>query len=293
MSLAKRNSLLWLTLAGLLILILGMSLPGLELLPGRPFSLGQASPETPAESTPFPGSAALIVVFQGFIALALILLPVYIFVSLLTPEGRRRLLADVAVLAILVLLAEFMRHLPRDAAATQAAADTSQGLNRFLNAERTDSFIAAPPPWLTVAVLLIISVAVVVAVGGLIWFFRQRRQSRQSAWSRLAREAEDALDALQSGGDFKLTIVRCYQEMSRVVREARGLARDTAMTPREFEDLLVSEGLPQAPVNTLTRLFEQVRYGSIPAATQEEALALSCLTEIAESCRSLGRQYDS
>ncbi|HTP10892.1 MAG TPA: DUF4129 domain-containing protein, partial [Anaerolineae bacterium] len=91
------------------------------------------------------------------------------------------------------------------------------------------------------------------------------------------------------GGDFKLTIVRCYQEMSRVVREERGLAREAAMTPREFEDYLASQGLPRAALNTLTRLFEQVRYGSLPAAAQEEALALTCLTEIAEGLSLAGR----
>lgn len=288
MSLAKRNSLLGLTIAGLLILVLAMSLPGLHILPGQPFSLGQTQPEAAGGSGTLPGGNALLFVFQGVIALALIFLPVYIIFSLLTREGRERLLADVIVLTFFFLLAAYLRSLPQTAETSQPAADTSAFLKQFQTSEATTSFTAAPPSWLTLVVLLIISVSLVAAVGGLIWFLRRRRTTRTSAWKELALEAQTALEALQQGGDFKLTIVRCYQEMSRVVREERGLAREAAMTPREFEDYLASQGLPRAPVNTLTRLFEQVRYGSISAGTAEEEVALSCLTEIAASCRSLG-----
>jgi hypothetical protein len=293
MSLAKRNSLLWLVMAGLLILVLAMSLSGLALSPGLPFSLGRVQAEVPGGSDTLPGGNALIFVVQGFIALLLILLPIYIIFSLLTPEGRQRLLADVIVLTFFFLLAAYLRSLPHTAEATQPAANSSLGLSQLADSKATVSFSAAPPEWLTLTVLLIISVALVAAVGGLIWFLRRRRTSRQSAWRELAQEVQATLDALQQGGDFKLTIMRCYQEMSRVVREERGLARKTAMTPREFEDYLVSTGLPQAPLNALTRLFEQVRYGSIPAGADEEALALSCLTKIAESCRSLGGHSES
>lgn len=292
MSLAKRNSLFWLTIAGLLILILAMSLSGLELLPGQPFSLGGAQSEAPGGSDAFPGSNALLFVFQGFIALSLLLLPVYIIFSLLTREGRQRLVADVIVLTFFILLAAYLRSLPQTATTTLPVPDFAVSLGQQTDAEPTVSFLMAPPAWLTLAVLLIISLSLVAAVGGLIWFVRRRRKSRQSAWRELAQEAQDAVEALQQGGDFKLTIVRCYQEMSRVVREERGLAREAAMTPHEFEDCLVNQGLPQAPLNTLTRLFEQVRYGSLPAGAAEEALAVSSLTEIAEGCRSLGERRD-
>ena len=289
MSLAKRNSLVGLAVVGLLILILAMSLPGLKLGPGQPFSLGQAQPDAPGGSEGLPGGNALLYVFQGFIALSLILLPIYIIVSLLSRKGRQRLLADVIVLTFFILLAEYLRRLPHTTEATQPPADTSEALKQLQTSAATVSFSAAPPAWLTLAVLLIVSLSLVAAVGGLIWFVRRRRASHRSAWKELAQEAQDALETLQQGGDFKLTIVRCYQEMSRVVREERGLAREAAMTPREFEDYLASQGLPRAALNTLTRLFEQVRYGSLPAAAQEEALALTCLTEIAEGLSLAGR----
>jgi type II secretory pathway pseudopilin PulG len=288
MSLAKRNSLFWLAIAGLLILILAMSLPGLELSPGQSFSLGPTQPDAPGSGEGLGGGEVLLRMFQGVIGLALILLPVYLLYSLLTREGRNRLVADVVALGLIILFGEFLRHLPREAAATRSAADNPQSMIQLPGSEATVAFSAAPPPGLTLAVLLIISVLLVAAAGGLIWFFRRRRTSRQSAWKELAQEAQAALDTLQQGGDFKLTIMRCYQEMSRVVREERGLARETAMTPREFEDYLAGQGLARTPINTLTRLFEQVRYGGLPAESDDEAVALSCLTEIAEGCRSLG-----
>jgi type II secretory pathway pseudopilin PulG len=199
----------------------------------------------------------------------------------------------VIVLTFFILLAEYLRSLPHTTEATQPAADSSGVLEQFQTSAATVSFAAAPPDWLTLIVVLIISLALVAAVGGLIWFFWHHRRSRTSAWQELAQEAQEALEALQQGGDFKLTIVRCYEDMSRVVREERGLAREAAMTPREFEDYLAGQGLPRAPINTLTRLFEQVRYGSLPAAADDEAAALSCLTEIAESCRSLGGRREN
>ena len=62
--------------------------------------------------------------------------------------------------------------------------------------------------------------------------------------------------------------------------------REETMTAREFEDQLVKKGLPQEAIRTLTRLFEQVRYGSAPPNPRDEVLALECLTDIAKACGS-------
>jgi hypothetical protein len=59
------------------------------------------------------------------------------------------------------------------------------------------------------------------------------------------------------------------------------------MTPREFEDRLINRGLPGESIKTLTRLFEQVRYGSLNANPGEEDQAVACLTDIVNYCRAL------
>lgn len=129
-------------------------------------------------------------------------------------------------------------------------------------------------------VSLIVSISLVAVTVGLIRFFQHRR-SRKHALSKLADEAQVAIASLQHGDDFKRTIIHCYQEMVRVIQDEQGIIRDIAMTPHEFEAPLVTRGLPQPPVSALPRLFEQVRYGHFSAEPHEEALALSCLTEIA------------
>ncbi len=101
---------------------------------------------------------------------------------------------------------------------------------------------------------------------------------------QLAEAAQNTIESIQSGDDFEITVVRCYQEMSRVVEKQKGIARERAMTPREFEDRLIDRGLPQGAVQTLTRLFERVRYGSAPTGARELDLAVSCLTDIVNAC---------
>jgi hypothetical protein len=102
----------------------------------------------------------------------------------------------------------------------------------------------------------------------------------------LAGPAEEAIAAIRVGADLKDTVMRCYFEMGRVLREQRGISRDQAMTPREFEQYLAQEGLPRKPVGQLTRLFEMVRYGAKAVGKREELQAIDCLTAIVNACRS-------
>jgi hypothetical protein len=97
---------------------------------------------------------------------------------------------------------------------------------------------------------------------------------------------------LHAGEDFRTTILRCYREMSRVVQQERGMARDAAMTAREFERLLIGKGLPPEAISTLTRLFEQVRYGHLMAGAQDTRLAVSCLTRIVDACQVGGSGHE-
>ncbi len=59
------------------------------------------------------------------------------------------------------------------------------------------------------------------------------------------------------------------------------------MTAQEFEQFLKDAGLPKEPLRQLTRLFEDVRYGTKVPSEKEERQAVRCLTAIAKACRSL------
>ncbi|MCP4419192.1 MAG: DUF4129 domain-containing protein [Chloroflexi bacterium] len=94
-----------------------------------------------------------------------------------------------------------------------------------------------------------------------------------------------ALEELRQGKmPLSDVIRRCYREMMQTVREQRGVYRERNVTPREFEKRLQQIGLPQPPVQRLTRLFEQVRYGNAPTSEREKREAIDSLKRIVDAC---------
>jgi len=141
------------------------------------------------------------------------------------------------------------------------------------------------PDWLSFA----ISLGMVVVISLAIWWVYRRTRRKPSTLDMLSREAQHTLRELESGGDFRDAILRCYADMCRVVNNQHGIRRDQALTPREFEDQLRQSGLPREPVSELTRLFEGVRYGDRHSSPPEESRALACLEAIASASRSVSR----
>jgi hypothetical protein len=73
--------------------------------------------------------------------------------------------------------------------------------------------------------------------------------------------------------------------MNRIAKEHRGLQREDSLTAREFTDYLVRAGLPKEPVQNLTALFEEVRYGHKTYSDEEAQVAVNSLQAIAVACR--------
>ncbi len=228
-------------------------------------------------------------IFRAILALALVFLPLYIIYSLFTPEGRKRLLADIVLIAGILWASEYLRKANQNAAVKQPVALPGAAQSPDLGpAAPTAQFSASPPAWLSLVVILAISILIVAVTFAAIRFIRNRKKSEKNSYDDLAREAEMAIEALRSGGDLNTSILHCYQEMSRIVKKEKGIAREAAMTPREFEERLEGKGLPHESIRTLTRLFEQVRYGAVPTGIREESLALACLTDIVNACKTIG-----
>jgi len=288
MSTTKRNALLFLAGTGILVILLAMSLPTLKLFPGEPFSLGQPPPGVTGSGGSLEGGNILYWIIRGVAALTLIGLIIYVISSLMSGKGRTRLIVAVIMIAILFYVADYLHNHPLTKE-EQPQPQSITGMQQLdeQDGKATTQFLANPPSWLTVAIILTASVITVAVIAAVIVIVRRRRQAPPSALDLLAEAAQNTVTAIQSGGDFKVSVIRCYQQMMQVVKEEKGIARETTMTAREFEDQLVSRGLPQDAIRTLTRLFEQVRYGgSQPTDPHDEALALSCLTDIAKACGS-------
>ena len=147
-------------------------------------------------------------------------------------------------------------------------------------------FVADPPSWMVFATRFGLALLIATLVVGVIWFIWNHRRRRVSPLRQLAEEAQEALQAIEAGADLKDTVMRCYFEMSHILKEQRNIQRQDAMTPREFEKSLEETGLPSFYVQRLTRLFEKVRYGAKAADKEDESQAIVCLRAVVDFCAS-------
>jgi hypothetical protein len=285
----KERALLILALVLVVLAFLAAGMPNLVFHPGKPFSLADASllPENMAQG--LGGGDALLMALWGFMALIILLLPFYILMHLFSREGRQRLLADVCLLGVLLLASSLASKLGRNTGRSLPAApvplaplpDPSSHIPPTV-------FTANPSQWVVTAVA--IGMAVLLFGLGIFvyWYYLKKKHSGElHPIQRLANEAQNALDEIYAGGNLKNIILRCYAQMNAAVQQSYGIRREAALTPREFEQILVEKGLPQAPVQNLTLLFEEARYSSKEAGEREEHKAISSLEAIVSACQSV------
>jgi hypothetical protein len=272
-----------------LVFLLATSVGGLELLPGEAFAL-------PRMITPqFGGGTAdgfdfVLVIFRIVMALALIALPFYIILSILTKEGRQRLLRNLITIGVLYLILTALRNI-RPGDPLQPDNGMTMEMPKMGEAGATTplpEFNPNPSDATVLAITLAVSLLIVGLIAVTIWVIVRRRQEAPTAMQSLADEAQQAIDTIQAGGSLEDAITRCYREMCSVLQRERGIERGNAMTPSEFETVLLGKGMPRQAVHQLTRLFEDIRYGSKPAGAREEQLAIESLTAIAAACRPQG-----
>lgn len=279
---------LFIGLAIIAIMALSSGLTGLELGPGKPFPLPQINTQQPQDYTAPLGEAAFNVIKIIYFVLWLFF-PIILIYLIISPSARKRLLRDLLRILPFVLLfifgSQFIQNL---AARLQLSANliTGGGLVNpgMMYPSPEDQFIPSAPNWAVWIVSLGLSILVVVVIVMVTWMIWRRRK-KQEPYQRLADEAQSALDSLEEGQDLKNVVVRCYYEMSKVISEARGIKRFSDMTPHEFQEKLEAKGLPSEPVQQLTSLFEEVRYGQRATGKNDEQRAVSSLTAIMEYCR--------
>ncbi len=283
----QTRTLMLLGLAAALIVVLAASLGGLEMRPGSPLPLS-GLPSAGAASALAPYGELLLLVFRASLALLLVLLPVYILVSLMSVEGRRRLLGNLIAMGLVMALAIWLSNLPELAPPALPGEQPAQRQDAEAFAAElppVPEFITHIPDWLTPVAIVVISS---LAAGAVFLVARQLRLTRPAAGAplpELGAKVQTALEALAAGADLSDVITRCYLQMSAVLRETRGIQRDEAMTTTEFALALRARGFPAEPVAQLTRLFEQVRYSRHAATDRDRQLAIDNLDSFLAYCR--------
>jgi hypothetical protein len=265
------------------MVLLAASLRQADFSPGYPLPAGEREEETTAGMGMPVFSRYFEYLYMAFLVLSVIFLPLSILYLIVSPEARRNMLRNLVLLSWLALLFLLVRGQRRLFEELELLPGVEEPVAP-LEAAATVEFVAQPPPWAVTALAILLALLLAAAIVGLVWALWLRLRPPESPLEQLAGEAQGALRALQAGADLRDTILRCYAEMSRAVSAERGLRREAAMTPREFERRLAEAGLPGAPVRQLTRLFEAVRYGAWTPGAEEERQAVACLNDILTAC---------
>ncbi len=283
----KAKTLVFAVIVLLAMLFLSIGISKIQLQDGKPVNLGDASIQGGSYGALFDGGFIfyLLYAFYAISALALVILIVYM---LLTPERRRQLLKIILRVLPIVVIAFFLIN-----AVHSCSSNVSQPLQLQPGIRPTPEVSSIPKstftptltPGVIVAASIILALIVAVVAALLIIRFRQASVRQTTPLMRLGDKAQEALDNLRAGGDLKDAVLRCYYEMSRILVEQRNLKRSRSMTPHEFEALLVADGLPGEPVQQLTHLFEEVRYGMKKTGEREEWIAVSSLSAIVDACK--------
>ncbi|MFB6104699.1 MAG: DUF4129 domain-containing protein [Halobacteriaceae archaeon] len=95
----------------------------------------------------------------------------------------------------------------------------------------------------------------------------------------LGQAAGDAADRIDQDGDADNEVYRAWREMTGYV----DVDRPAASTPREFAAAATAAGMAEPDVAELTDLFEEVRYGGLPATEDAERRAVEALRRIEDS----------
>ena len=279
----QRYSLLFILLVVLAALIfLAGALPSLTFEAGEPLGFGDfildrlTQLRRPAGPVTTSSSDTLIWAAR---CLFWVGLPLTIIYSIVSPEARRRLLRMLPALIGVVLLAYALNRIPREPRQQEIETPPIGGLPEAgLSLPPTPAYIADPPQWLLISVNVLVGL-IIAATIWFIWRLFQRRKV-ESPQAHIVKEAERALSDLQTGKDFRNTIIQCYAAMSRVLKRDRHIARRRGMTVREFEAHLAGIGIEDEHIHRLTRLFEGVRYGGNETRGRDEREAMDCLNAI-------------
>ncbi len=275
----KKYALLYLIVALMGLTVFAFGSTELHLQPGQAIPMNAAAPTEVNQSQktdPQPTGITLPTLILPVLLLISTILFLVLVSSLIRMQGIKKIMKLVFYLAIPIILLLLLNKLPSSPqlSTSEYAFETAQNpINTYAYAPLGD-----PPQNLstiiTIALLLILAAVIVWALG--------KRRMEKTGSNPIADEIETALKALTVGDNLENVIINCYMRMSSIIIENQGIERESYLTPREFESMLNSTGIPLAPIHQLTTLFEKVRYGKIKTSEQDEKNAIACLSELKE-----------
>ena len=291
MQINRKHQLLgFLIFAFLLMVVLGVSLPVVQWEKGQVFSLEEPNQAVVGASQTLYDFSWLFIVLQGLQVVLLILAFAYIVMSLFDKNARQRLLKDLLRIALLFILMQFFLKNWEPRLEQENTEMLPSGLldSSELSGEIVPPsiFEASPQPWMFPLIAIIAAMLLALVTFGVFLAFSKRLRVDQPHYLVIADNAQKALDEIEEDRfEFSDVIIRCYAEMSQTLKDENDIERSQAMTTHEFEQDLLSRGFPARPVQQLTKLFEQVRYGRQQTGETEKQIAMESLRDIIAFCR--------
>lgn len=281
----RRKAFYYLVLVTIGMILLSANLPDLQFQPGMPIPGAESSPVSDkVVGTPETYTIDIGKVPQIYLGLVFPLILIIVFVGLVKNIRFKNMMKWTAGFLFIALLCILLNQIEF------ASPAASTGVSQEIGVSPSFSYAVAPigdPPaklFGFVTILLLLGGAIFV-----IWLFYQTLHPSKKD-DLIATEAGAALRAIEEGDDLKNTIIRCYLQMERIAREEQGIERAESATPREFEYLMATKGIPLPPIHQLTHLFEKVRYGGKVLDLQDEQAAIDCLSAIRIACASKGQK---
>jgi hypothetical protein len=254
----KRKAILFLILAALITVLLAAALPQLELQKGVPLPNSNNLTETAGDKVlEYPLLISINTYVKTVIGLFLLIILIYLAVT----RRRQMNFRDTALILLMIAALSLMLTSLMYAFSKVEISMLPTAVEILPPGIPAAGIPLAPVPasllwlvWIGLAGMIILLVFRMVSV----------RIQQKGDRDALVLEAEQAVGALKAGQDFSNVIIRCYEQMSRVLKKEQGLSLENTMTAREFEALLEKRGVPNPPVRQLTRLFEIARYAAQP-----------------------------
>ncbi len=271
--------LLMLGVALVALVLLSMSLTDLQLQPGSPFPGASGSAAAPGAGIETSGSQGSVAVLEAVVGVILLAILVYLPTRLARMISLRNIMwLGIGLVVLLMLLGLLPRVIPGPAVLVAEETTTAATPPSFAYPV---SPLGEPPSafqWLSAAgVLLAVALLAVLLI-------RQASKPGRAAQA-VGVQAARALDELRAGAAFRSVIIRSYLQMTDVLQREQKIERRESMTAREFQEWLEAKGIPPAPVQRLTALFEAVRYGNGPLDRADEEAGIASLQQITEYCR--------
>lgn len=242
----------------------------------------------------FGSPMAFLAVMSTFAVAAI----VCVIVSLHTRRGRRRLLTNLAIMAVALLavgaISNIIPDLKPQEGVTQEPHGPPSGIGHPPG--RTGSEFGlhqsgrqSVPPALPYLIALIPAIAAAAVAYRLTRPDMEEDVGDDEPGDELERAAEQARMRLADEHSDVDLVRASYRDLEALASARLGRARADHCSPRAFVRTLVELGLPQEAVEDLVALFEEVRYGDFEPDRWRESRARQALAAIVAAADAAAR----